>query len=68
MRQQRWKSEGPMMQMQWERERCGESDNSQKVRHTIVALREIADKLENQLTQEIKDSTLVSEWAKTDEL
>ena len=30
-----------------ERERRGESDNSQKVRHTIVALREIADKLEN---------------------
>ena len=27
-----------------ERERCGESDNSQKVQHTIVALREIADK------------------------
>ena len=27
-----------------ERERCGESDNGQKVRHAIVALREIADK------------------------
>ena len=27
-----------------ERERCGESDNGQKVRHVIVALREIADK------------------------
>ena len=27
-----------------ERERCGESDNSQKVQHVIVALREIADK------------------------
>ena len=27
-----------------ERERCRESDNGQKVRHTIVALREIADK------------------------
>ena len=27
-----------------ERERRGESNNSQKVRHVIVALREIADK------------------------
>ena len=27
-----------------ERERRGESDNGQKVRHAIVALREIADK------------------------
>ena len=27
-----------------ERERRGESDNGQKVQHTIVALREIADK------------------------
>ena len=27
-----------------ERERHGESDNGQRVRHTIVALREIADK------------------------
>ena len=27
-----------------EKERCGESDNGQKVWHTIVALREIADK------------------------
>ena len=27
-----------------ERERRGESNNSQKVRHTIVALREVADK------------------------
>ena len=27
-----------------EGERCGESDNGQKVRHAIVALREIADK------------------------
>ena len=27
-----------------ERERCGKSDNSQKVQHVIVALKEIADK------------------------
>ena len=27
-----------------EGERCGESNNGQKVRHAIVALREIADK------------------------
>ena len=27
-----------------ESERCGESDNGQKVQHVIVALREIADK------------------------
>ena len=34
-----------MTQMQWEeRERCGESDNSQNVQHAIVALREIVDK------------------------
>ena len=33
-----------MMDVMGERERCGESDNSQKVQHAIVALREIADK------------------------
>ena len=33
-----------MMDAMEERERCGESDNSQKVWHAIVVLREIADK------------------------
>ena len=33
-----------MMDVMGERERCGESDSSQKDQHVIVALREIADK------------------------
>ena len=47
-----------------ERERCGES-NSQKVWHTIVALREIADKAWELVNSRNNDSTLVSEQAET---
>ena len=57
-----------MMDVMEERERHGESDSIQKVRHVIVALRKIAERLEDLLTQDINDSTLVSEWAETDKL
>ena len=32
----------------------------------IVVLRKIADRLEDLLTQDINNSTMVSEWAETD--
>ena len=50
------------------RERCRESNSSQKVQQTIVALRKIAERLEDLLTQDINNSTMVSEQAETDEL
>ena len=50
-----------MMDVMEERERCGESESSQKVQHMIVALREIADKaweLVNSKNKQLNDG----EW------
>ena len=49
-----------------ERERCGESNSSQKVWHAIVVLRKIAERFEDLLIQDINNSTMVSEQAETD--
>ena len=54
--------------MQWKRERAAENQQQSEGPTRKSNVKKIAERLEYLLIQDINDSTMVSEWAETNEL